>query len=36
MAFHSEDYIDFLSRVTPEHAHEYAAQMQKCTFSSQA
>lgn len=27
--FHSSDYIDFLSRITPENMHEFAASMSK-------
>eukprot|EP00959_Pyramimonas_sp_CCMP1952_P248324 5190645-Pyramimonas_sp.AAC.1 len=27
--FHSEDYIDFLNRITPENQHEYMEQLQR-------
>ncbi len=28
--FHADDYIQFLSRVTPENQHEFPAQLQRC------
>jgi acetoin utilization deacetylase AcuC-like enzyme len=30
--FHSDDYIDFLRRVTPENVKAFSAQMQKCAM----
>ena len=27
--FHAEDYVDFLSKITPDTQHEHATQMQK-------
>jgi acetoin utilization deacetylase AcuC-like enzyme len=32
-AFHSDDYIDFLRRVTPEGIKAFQGQMQKCAWS---
>ncbi len=31
-SFHSDDYVDFLRRVTPETAKSFQGQMQKCAF----
>jgi hypothetical protein len=33
-AFHSDDYIDFLRRVSPETTKAFSAQMQKCAWGS--
>ena len=30
--FHSDDYIDFLSKVTPENMATFSTQQTKCTF----
>jgi histone deacetylase 1/2 len=27
--FHSDDYVDFLKRITPDNMHEYTRQLQK-------
>jgi histone deacetylase 1/2 len=32
-AFHADDYIDFLRRVTPDTAKDYASQMGKCPWA---
>jgi acetoin utilization deacetylase AcuC-like enzyme len=29
--FHSQDYVQFLKRVTPDSAKDYLHQLQKCT-----
>ena len=34
--FHSDDYVDFLRRVTPESAKAFTAQMQKCACAGGA
>jgi histone deacetylase 1/2 len=31
--FHSDDYVDFLRRVTPENCKALSSQMQKCEFA---
>ena len=35
-AFHSDDYIDFLRRVTPEGIKSFQGQMQKCAWGGGA
>ena len=32
--FHTDDYIDFLSRVTPENMEQYQKEQAKCRFDS--
>lgn len=30
--FHTDDYIEFLHRINPENANNYAREQQKCTL----
>jgi acetoin utilization deacetylase AcuC-like enzyme len=32
--FHTDDYIEFLHRINPENANNYAREQQKCTLAT--